>query len=150
MLDKRHHISYHSPSGCVPLSLPHHPEGPGAQLLSQQQLTVLDQTGQSPAVALLSQATSVPRLPPVQTSTTWSLCVSLKMKKDGYYWPSCSIPFKRNIFDFTACFGPFASLAVILFCSVSEHPIIFFVLERQKKWLKSTWISNFQFYLHKW
>lgn len=64
-------VSYHSPSGCVPLPLPHHPKGPGAQLLSQKQLTVLDQTWQSPTTALLtlSWAASAPLLPPIRTST---------------------------------------------------------------------------------
>lgn len=62
-------VSYHSPRGCVPLSLPHHPKGPGAQLLSQDQLTVLDQRRQSPATALLSLS----RLPRIQTSAAWCL-----------------------------------------------------------------------------
>lgn len=42
-------LTHHSPSGGVPLSPPHHPEGAGAQLLPQHQLTVLDQRGQGAA-----------------------------------------------------------------------------------------------------
>lgn len=38
----------------MPLSLPHHTEGAGAQLLAQQQLVVLDQTGQSATHGLLT------------------------------------------------------------------------------------------------
>lgn len=46
--------SHHSSGGCVPLSLPHHTEGAGAQLLAQQQLAVLYQTRQSPTHGLLT------------------------------------------------------------------------------------------------
>lgn len=57
-----HHLrlSYHSSSGCVPLSLPHHPKGAGAQLLAQQQLAVLDQTRQSPTRAVLPLGWAAP------------------------------------------------------------------------------------------
>lgn len=47
-------VSHHSSGGCVPLALPHHTEGAGAQLLAQQQLAVLYQTRQSPTHRLLT------------------------------------------------------------------------------------------------
>lgn len=55
----------------MPLSLPHHAKGAGAQLLAQQQLAVLDQTWQSPARVLLgrSRAAHARLLAHVPTST---------------------------------------------------------------------------------
>lgn len=47
-------LSHHSSGGRVPLPLPHHSEGAGAQLLAQHQLAVLYQTRQSPTHGLLT------------------------------------------------------------------------------------------------
>lgn len=70
-------VSHHSAIRRVPLPPLHHPEGAGAQLLCQNQLAVLDQTGKSPA-NFLNRTGPTPLLPSILNSRAGNLYVSLK------------------------------------------------------------------------
>lgn len=117
----------------MPLSLPHHAEGPGAQLLSQEQLAVLDQTRQTPTATLLtlSWAASAPLLPAVRTAAAYHLRAAITECITDCRASGLRVALDMNS-DVATCFRPWVPMTVISPCCVSEPPIIFFVLEKKE------------------